>query len=115
MPPELTAFDLPNFTSVTGRRDQSTVPGQALFLYNSPFVIGQAEAFAASVMAEENSVESRVRRIFHRALNRDPGPEEAYRAKELVEQTQAETGSEEMAWMCLCQALLSSNEFRYVD
>lgn len=115
MPPELTAFDLPDFTSVTGRRDRSTVPGQALFLYNSPFVIAQAEAFASAVMAGDSAAEARVLGAFRRALNRDPDPEEAYRARELVEQTLAETDSEQMAWMCLCQALLSSNEFRYVD
>ena len=114
-PPELAAFDLPDFTSVTGKRDASTVPGQALFLYNSPFILAQAEHFAVAALAAEESTEGRVRWSFHRALNRDPNPEEAYRARELVEQTLAETDSEKMAWMCLCQGLLASNEFRYVD
>jgi len=84
-PPSLAAFDLPDFIGVTGKRETSTIPGQALFLFNSPFVVEQSEHFARSLMGEitEND-EERVRRAYLRALNREPDPEELYRASELV-------------------------------
>ena len=44
-PPELAAFDLPDFTVVTGQRDVTTLPTQALYLLNSPFVVEQSRAF----------------------------------------------------------------------
>ena len=37
------------------------------------------------------------------------------RAMELVETTERELASEEKAWASLCQALLATNEFRYID
>jgi hypothetical protein len=42
-------------------------------------------------------------------------PAEIKQALKLVRSTQAEGASEEAAWASLCQALLISNEFRYID
>ncbi len=114
-PPELAAFDLPDFTTVTGQRDVSTVPGQALHLYNSPFVIDQANCFARMVMSESADGQARVRFAFRRAFSREPSAEELKRALELVQLATSELMSEEKAWAGLCQALLVTNEFRYVD
>jgi hypothetical protein len=114
-PPELAAFDLPEFTSVTGQRDVSTVPGQALHLYNSPFVIDQAEHFARSVIDESNDAQAMVRYAFRQALNREPNQDELAQAVELVQLSQPDVGSDVDAWSSLCQALLATNEFRYVD
>lgn len=114
-PPELSAFDLPGFLKVTGRRETSTIPSQALFLYNSPFVLEQANHFASRISSETGGQEERIRAAYHLAFQREPDPEELYRGKELWESALADLGSEEGAWTCLCQALLSSNEFRYID
>ncbi len=114
-PPELAAFDLPDFTAVTGKRDVSTVTGHALHLYNSPFVVEQATYFARLVMNAHADAPERVRTAWQRALGRDPSPEESRRAVELVQWTHSELQSEEKAWASLCQALLVANEFRYVD
>src|SRR5262249_42584763 len=46
VPPSLEAFDPVDQTLVTGQRDATTVPGQALFLLNSTFVRKQALALA---------------------------------------------------------------------
>lgn len=43
VPPSLAVFDFPNPDLVTGRRSMTTVPAQALFLMNSPFVRQLAE------------------------------------------------------------------------
>lgn len=119
-PPELAAFDLPEFTAVTGRRDISTVPGQALHLYNSPFVIEQAERFASHVVSEAAEDAARVRIAFRRALGREPSETELAGALQLVHSFTADSqdddpGSNTKAWASLCQALLITNEFRYVD
>ncbi len=100
MPSELTAFDLPDFLSVTGQREVTTVPSQALYLFNHPFVVEQAGHLAASLPDGDISA------AYQRALNRQPTAAEVNLARKLI----AETG-----FAAFCQALLASNEFRYVD
>jgi hypothetical protein len=114
-PPELAPFDLPEFTEVTGLRDASTVPSQALHLYNSPFVIEQSFHFAKRVMDETAEPEGRVKAAWRRALGHQPQPREIELALEMVRATEADLQSEEKAWASLCQALMISNEFRYID
>lgn len=114
-PPELAAFDLPDFTTVTGQRNVSTVPGQALHLFNNPFVIDQANRFAELVMEASASDHERIRFAFRRALHRNPTADELRQAFELVTATIADGHGTEDAWASLCQALLVTNEFRYVD
>ena len=115
MPPELAAFDLPDFTAVTGQRDVSTIPGQALHLFNNPFVVKQAEHFAQSIMKDSADDRDRIRAAFRRALNRDPSHNEIDQAIELLRSTKTELKSDNKAWNSLCQALLATNEFRYID
>ncbi|QDU28365.1 Planctomycete cytochrome C [Anatilimnocola aggregata] len=114
-PPELAAFDLPDFASVIGQRDVSTVPNQALHLYNSPFVIEQSNHFAQWVLSETASAEGRLRSAWERALGREPNQAEIAKALELVRLTETELADEDKAWASFCQALLIANEFRYVD
>lgn len=114
-PPELAAFDLPEFTEVTGQRDVSTVPGQALHLFNNPFVIEQSAHFSRRVMAETAGPQGRVQAAWRHALGRPPRQPEIQQALELVRATEAELQSEEKAWASLCQALMICNEFRYID
>jgi len=115
-PPDLSAFDLPDFIGVTGRRDISIVPGHALFLFNNPFVLEQSAHFATRLLeADEPDEAHRITLAFQDALHRAPDPEERYRAAELIEETTRETGSAEKAWASLAQALFATNEFRYLD
>ena len=114
-PPELAAFDLPDFTSVVGQRDVSTVPNQALHLYNNPFVIEQAERLAAVVTKKTEDDEVRLRFAWQQVFARDATADEIENAGEFLRITQTELASEDKAWSGLCQALLVTNEFRYVD
>src|SRR5438093_1509979 len=52
MPEFLDVFDVAEPTMVTGSRDTTTVPTQALFLMNNPFVTQQAQAFAQRLMKD---------------------------------------------------------------
>ncbi len=114
-PPELAAFDLPDFTTVTGKRNVSTIPGQALYLYNSPFVVEQSSSFATLVIREADDDTARVRFAFRRTLGRDPDRSEIEQSIELVRLTRSDLESDVRAWASLCQAMLVSNEFRYID
>jgi hypothetical protein len=123
-PPELAAFDLPDGVAVNSQRAVTTLPTQALFLLNSRFVVEQAEALAARTLAESNFDElEKAQAIFRRTLLRNPNQVETKRSLEHVQAIHdALDGLEEepkrlrfKAWASMCQGLLTTNEFRYVD
>ena len=113
-PPDLAAFDLPSFTTVTGKRQSSTVPGQTLHLLNNPFAVQQADAFAHSLAATTSNGAQQIHLAYHRALNREPLAEELQQATKLIASVASESNHHQ-ALAALCQALLICNEFRYVD
>lgn len=114
-PPELAAFDLPDFTTVTGRREVGTVPGQALHLYNSPFVVEQAAQLARRMMKQASDPIGRIDATWRTVYGRDPSDDERRSAREFLQHAESELPTDERAWFSLCQALLISNEFRYID
>jgi hypothetical protein len=110
-------FDFPDPHVVAGRRHSTTAPTQALFMMNSPFVLEQAKAFAASLLADAAANDaSRIEAAYVRALGRPPGRAEAERALLFLNQRDA-AGSENQssAWRDFCHALLASAEFRFVN
>ena len=123
MPPELTPFNLPDGTTVTGRRDSTTLPTQALYLLNSPFLIQQSQRFSARLAESFPQDEARVREAYRRALARDPSASETRRALDFIREADLSLVSSQndgshtlsSAWAAFCQALLASNELRYVD
>jgi len=114
-PPELAAFDLPDFTTVVGRRDISTVPNQALHLYNNSFVIEQSLLFASRVMSESVTTDGRIQIAWHRAFGREPNDAEVRTAAQFILAAEYDLKDKSKAWASLCQALLTTNEFRYID
>lgn len=114
-PPELAAFDLPDFITVTGRRNVSTVPNQALHLFNNPFVVQQSVLFASHVMSQSSDQQSRIQFAWNQAFSRDPNPDEVKRTASFLNEAQSDLKDDSKAWASLCQALFSTNEFRYVD
>ena len=109
-PEELVAFDLPDSLKVAGKRNETMLPTQSLFLLNSDFVTAQAQTFANSLDAKSET-EARIQSVWKRTLNRVPTPTELSDARFLVDTMQPRS----QAWPALCQALLATNEFRYVD
>ena len=84
-PHSLEAFDPVDQTLVSGTRDTTTVPGQALFLLNSPFVRKQALAFAERVLKDKDAADAdRVRAAYRLAVGRAPTDKEVDRAKAFV-------------------------------
>jgi hypothetical protein len=118
-PPSLAAFDLPDFSEPIGQRDVATVPGQALHLFNNRFVLNQAEHLARRVYALAARDNDRIRLAFRAVLSRDPDSIEQGQSRavlnRLVATLPASDDANEQAWTGLCQALLMSSEFRYID
>ena len=52
LPPDLTVFDLPEFTSTVGRRTETTMPNQALYLLNNQFVINLSHTYAKNLLKQ---------------------------------------------------------------
>lgn len=123
-PPELSAFDLPDGVAVAGKREVTTLPTQALFLVNSPFVRDQSRRLTRLLISQP-AIEDPVRAeiILRRVLGRPPGPGEVDRALAMIQDVDAELKLQgttptlriEMAWSAYVQALFATNEFRYVD
>ena len=71
-PRTLAAFDPVSQTLVTGKRDETTVPSQSLFMLNSPLVREQSLHLATQLLTEHESDAERIRVAFERVLARDP-------------------------------------------
>ncbi len=121
LPKSLQVFDFPNPEMHSPRRAETSVPQQALFFLNSPFIQARARALAARVAAEipENDLDARVRRLYEIVYQRPPTASQMYENRAfLVEGKQKDTARdrEELdVWERHAQALLLSNEFLFVD
>ncbi len=109
----LNLFDFPDPNVVKGRRDVTTVPTQALYLMNSPFLIKQSKAAARSLLAKDGwSDDERVREFLLRALGRPASVEDIERATEFLRDIGEDLGRDE-AWARYCHAVFASNEFLF--
>lgn len=120
-PPDLAAFDLPDALEVKGRRDVTLRPTQSLYLLNSEFLVNQAEILATRLIDEtDNDERERVIRAYERVLVRTPSEDEINRSLAFVRAIEADlavdaSDRKHQSWSSLCQALLLTSEFRFVD
>ncbi len=124
-------FDVAHPALVTGHRDTTNVPTQALYLMNSPLVVDQSRLIAAAVLTAASDDQARLAEAYRRILGRAPTESEASGDLQLVRgvieslaaaevpspssKKQAAWSPEVRAWCCLCQTLLTCNEFLFVD
>jgi hypothetical protein len=90
VPPSLAVFDFPNPDLVTGRRDMTTVPAQALFLMNSPFVRQLAEALSEDLTESAGTDSEILQQLFQRVLVRDSDAEEIQAGLQWIADVMAE-------------------------
>jgi mono/diheme cytochrome c family protein len=111
LPGMFTVFDFAEPDQVNGQRDVTTVPPQALFLLNNPFVVDVAKR-AADRILEQNlpDEKARVRFAYAYSLCRYPTEAETERALTFLNETKDKRSN----WVALTQALYSSAEFRYL-
>jgi len=113
-------FDAPSIVGSCGTRTTSTVPLQALTLLNSDFARLRARAFAQRLEREAGAEpHMRLALAFRLACGREPAEEEAAAARRfLAAQTQVYAGQPDAtgrAWTDLCQMVLASNAFLYLE
>jgi len=117
--PLFALFDGPDTATSTPDRFTTTVPTQALFFLNDPFVHAKSESFARRLQAL--SEEQRFERVFALLFSRAITPDERDVAKQFFSDYQrdlpdvAEADRPVQAWAAWLRVLLSSNEFLYVD
>jgi hypothetical protein len=113
LPELIDTFDPADVSTVTGKRNTSTVAPQALFLLNSPFVVAQSKHAAVRLLAEPDLyAEGRVERAYRLTLGRSPREGE----KTVVMKYLADKGSDKAdAWAALIHSLIASADFRYVE
>jgi hypothetical protein len=114
LPESLAIFDVADPSLVVGQREVTTVPSQALYLMNSPFVQEQARALAERVLANGGDDEARVERAFRLTLARSPSTAEQATALAYLRETTT-ARSRAIAWSSFCQTLLACAEFRYLQ
>ncbi|MCG6158133.1 PSD1 and planctomycete cytochrome C domain-containing protein [Rubinisphaera margarita] len=117
LPDVLDLFDFAEPSLVTGQRETTNVPLQALYLMNSDFVTERSRAFAARLSKQSDSPKEIVRQAFLLCFSREPDQEELERA--LVYLSPRSQGSlrpeDDRLLETFCQALFSTAEFRNID
>ncbi len=139
----LRLFDFPDPNATTDARMATTVPLQQLFVLNSEFMVQQAKAFAARLNADPKETDAdRIKRAYLLVNSRPPtaaeialglaflqGPHHAFSSQgpsavsgpagaapvTASAKPVSEPASRLTRWEQYAQALLSANEFLYVD
>ena len=103
----LQSFDSPDMKTNCNRRPTSNAATQALVVMNGDFHLAQAKNMAGKV-GQEGELDAQITNAFARAYSRPPTAEEHQRSRSFLE-------TEGVTLELFCHALLSSNEFLYVD
>ena len=117
LPALFRAFDFPVPDQCIERRPLTTVPQQALFGLNSPFMMEQASALAGRCDANDGGKPAeRVDQLFRQVYGRHATRHEINRSLQFVESAKADATATSLApWVQLAQALLISNEAMFID
>ena len=114
LPEIFEAFDFANPSMVTGRRNESTVAPQALFLMNHPFVREQSEQAATKLLAAlPDDQEARIQHAYLTTLTRRATAAELALSQTFLKSAAADSNQHE-AWTQFVQSLFASIEFRYL-
>jgi mono/diheme cytochrome c family protein len=116
----LDVFDAPSIVTTCTKRSVTTMPLQSLSLLNSAFVVARARGFADRLRRECGADDGRrVERAFLLAAGRPSDESEQAAARKFLgsqpDKYVGQAEAKERAWADLCQMLLSSNAFLYVE
>ena len=111
-------FDLATPDTTSPQRHTTTVPQQALYLMNSPFVVEQAQRLMKrpEISAIADPAE-RVQRLYAILFSHPATAEEISLARQFLESSDAAADGPKKLnpWERFAQALLMTNEFVYID
>lgn len=109
-------FSDPSMTM--GRRYSTTAPTQALFLMNSPFILGEAGRWADRLASNGRNDSDRVELAYFDAFGRPPSTQESNAALAFLRQmAERDSGVADSAaaLRLFCLSLLQSTEFRFLN
>ena len=121
LPRSLAVFDFAEPSMVVPIREVSSTADQALYMLNNDFVIQQSEALARRLMKDQSKPAERVRQLFMFSFGRPPTQDELQMSLGFVnDATEAATGRSRAekafaAWCQLCQSVMATAEFRWLD
>jgi len=114
--PMFEVFDQPNASLSCERRDVTTVPTQALTLFNNETYLQQAEHLAARVQKEAGSDQAAEIKLLYRiAFSRDARDKEVQQALEFLKNRGADQSAALTPLAELAHVVLNSNEFVYIN
>jgi hypothetical protein len=121
--PYLALFDGPDTNTTTAKRPESTVPLQALFFMNSPFIEETSSAFAARLTAAASDNSERMVLAYRWAYGRLPTEQEHERglryishySQELRQAGAQNDAADSDSWKSYARVILTANEFLYID
>jgi len=112
--PMMVLFDAPDGKVGIEQRTSTTIAPQALLLMNNTFVLAQSEQFAKRVRRDAgDDAGAQVETAWKLAFGRVPTPKESKDGAAFLSRMSSD--KKNAALTRFCQALLSSNEFLYVD
>ena len=120
----LQAFDFADPSVLNGNRDATVVAPQALFMMNGSVVIQHTEKMASALLEQDHLDDAaRLSSAYEKIFARLPDQNETDRALTFLHRIDATLNEREpdaarrrvRSWQTLCQALISSSEFLYLD
>ncbi len=117
VPGALAVFDFAEPGFVSGRREVTNVPEQALYMLNSPTLATAAQKLAGRVLAAHPasaSLAQRVQFAYGLVFSRSPSEAEQKAAADFFAKF-PNNNAAATAWTSFCRALLASAEFRYLN
>ena len=124
VPRALEVFDFAESSMVIGKRETSNTPDQGLYFLNNEFVIAQSDAMAQRLARESTNVRDQIKSAFLLAYGRGPTKTELNAVETFYREFEPETSSRSrfrarnahMAKLsAICQSLMASAEFRFVN
>ncbi|MES2695975.1 MAG: PSD1 and planctomycete cytochrome C domain-containing protein [Verrucomicrobiota bacterium] len=133
LPDALAVFDFAEPGFVNGHRETTTVPAQALFMLNSPFIASASQKLAERVMASHPKsgdaasaadFSQRVQLAYRLVLSRAPSETEQRAAANFFSKFPSAAATADVAtvsstattsaWTSFCRVLFASAEFRFL-
>ncbi len=106
LPEALELFDAPDASLISGARQTTVNPMQALYLMNSPFVIEQSEAVAQRT--SNLPVGSRIQTLYQILFSRSPTSTEFKRGESFLTDHPSRDAD-------YCQSLMCTTEFQLIE
>ena len=111
-------FDFVDPAQIAGRREQSVVPTQSLFLMNNELLRRRSKSMVERLLASASTQEERLEQLWLRVLARPMTTVERQEALAFLDDSRSllthepnQSAADSIVWQELCHSLMSSNHF----